>query len=162
MFAINVYHHFPNGEPQQGRLHPVDLQLIKGVVLAAISERMDAIMAQIEDLLADLNAITTDVANEVSAHLSEVQQLEDTITDLQNQLANNQPVDLTEALALTSALRQRLEGTVDTATQASEAAQTATDSVTPASDSADAADATDTTVAPSTQDGDTEVPPAQE
>jgi paraquat-inducible protein B len=159
MLEIRLHHVFDD-QPEQGRLHPADLQLIKEIVQQTIRRELVTIMAQIDQLLDDLNAITTDVANEVTAHIAEVQQLEATITDLQAQIAANQPVDLGPALELTRSLREKLENTAATATDASNSAQTAVDAAggsapvssddgsddgsdsAPPADSADASDAT--------------------
>lgn len=119
----------------QGRLHPDDLQLIARVVREAIRKELVSFMAQIDDLLNNLNAITADVANEISAHAEEVANLQSKIAALQDQVNNSQPVDLTAALQLTTDLRSKLEATANTAGQASDAAQSAVDaSSQPASD----------------------------
>lgn len=111
---IHVYLHLG-----QGRLHPDDLQLIR--------EGLKPVMAQIDDLMSDLNAITTDVANKISAHAQEVADLEQKLKDAQSAASSNQPVDLTEALALTGQLRSSLEQTASAATEASDSAQAVVD-----------------------------------
>lgn len=125
---IHVYLHLG-----QGRLHPDDLQLIR--------EGLKPVMAQIDDLMSDLNAITTDVANKISAHAQEVADLEQKLKDAQSAASSNQPVDLTEALALTGQLRSSLEQTAASATEASDSAQAVVDNAAPSDPAPDTSSA---------------------
>ena len=72
--------------------------------LWTILRRTSEIMAQIDDLVIGLNAVASDV-----------DALEQKLTDLQNNPPVGQPTDLTPALDIVARIRSGLEGTTSTA-----------------------------------------------